>query len=74
MASPIQAQREVREFESTYPLYDGAGIVRAVLRVADRLTQRRVPKGDENGHQRSDCPNPLQQLEKPQGNQAQVTE
>jgi hypothetical protein len=47
MISSIQPQRDVREFESTYPLYDGAGIVRVVLRIADRLTRRQAPKGDE---------------------------
>lgn len=69
MASPIQARREVREFESTYPLYDGAGMVRVVLGIADRLAQRRAPKGDENG-QRLARLNPHEQLEKPLGNQA----
>jgi hypothetical protein len=47
MISPIQSQRDVREFESTYPLYDGAGIVRVVLRIADRLTRSQSQEGDE---------------------------
>ena len=62
MASPTAARREVRDFESTYPLYEGAGMVRVVLLIADRLTRRRLPHGQENG-QRSACPKPKEQLE-----------
>lgn len=40
MGNRSELQRNNRDFESTYPLHDGAGLVRIVLALADRLAGR----------------------------------